>query len=152
MAIIVDGMNLGGEDFNLDNIVVQDIETVEILKSIATTAIYGMQGGSGVIVINTKRGEGVRSVNSYTPGLINFTPKGYAAVREFYSPKYDVKPDNRPDLRTTVFWEPQMVSDANGKAKLSYFNTDVPGTYRIVIEGIDVNGSLARKVLTYEVK
>ncbi len=152
MAIMVDGMNIGGEDFNLDDIVVQDIQTVEILKSGATTAIYGMQGGAGVIVITTKRGEGVRSVNPYTPGLINYVPKGYAVVREFYSPKYDVKPDSRPDLRTTVFWEPQMVSDVNGKAKISYFNTDVPGTYRIVVEGIDVHGNLARKVITYEVK
>ncbi|MNK25879.1 TonB-dependent Receptor Plug Domain protein [compost metagenome] len=152
MAIMLDGMNLGGEDFNLDDIVVQDIETVEILKSIATTAIYGMQGGSGVIVINTKRGDGARTTNTYTPGLINYLPKGYAMVRTFYSPKYDVKPESRPDLRTTVFWEPQMISDATGKAKISYFNADVPGIYRIVVEGIDINGSLARKVLTYEVK
>ena len=151
MAIMLDGMNMG-EEFNLDDLVVQDIETVEILKSIATTAIYGMQGGAGVIVINTKRGDGARSINTYTPGLINFTPKGLSVVREFYSPKYDVKPDSRPDLRTTVFWEPQMVSDASGKAKISYFNTDVPGIYRIVVEGIDVNGNLARKVLDYEVK
>lgn len=151
MVIMLDGMNMG-EEFNLDDLVVQDIETVEILKSIGTTAIYGMQGGAGVIVINTKRGDGVRSVNTYTPGLINFNPKGLSVVREFYSPKYDVKPDSRPDLRTTVFWEPQMVNDANGKAKISYFNTDVPGVYRIVVEGIDVNGNLARKVLNYEVK
>ncbi|WP_293302572.1 TonB-dependent receptor plug domain-containing protein [Pedobacter sp. UBA4863] len=152
MKISVDGMMMEGEDVNLDDVVVQDIETVEILKSGATTAIYGMRGGAGVIVITTKRGQGLRSVNPYTPGLINYTPKGYAVVREFYSPKYDVKPDSRPDLRTTVFWEPQMVSDANGKAKISYFNTDVPGIYRMVVEGIDVNGNLARKVLTYEVK
>ena len=152
MAINLDGMMMDAESFNLDDIIVQDIETVEILKGIAHTAIYGMRGGSGVIMINTKRGDGARSVNSYTPGLINFIPKGYNVVREFYSPKYDVKPDSRPDFRTTVFWEPQMATDANGKAKVSYFNTVVPGTYRVVIEGIDVNGSLARKVLTYEVK
>ncbi|WP_461486581.1 TonB-dependent receptor plug domain-containing protein, partial [Pedobacter sp.] len=152
MKISVDGMMMEGEDFNLDDVVLNDIETVEILKSSATTAIYGMRGGTGVIVITTKRGQGLRSVNPYTPGLINYSPKGYAVVREFYSPKYDVKPDSRPDFRTTVFWEPQMVSDANGKAKISYFNTDVPGIYRMVVEGIDVNGNLARKVLTYEVK
>ncbi|WP_199117109.1 TonB-dependent receptor plug domain-containing protein [Pedobacter sp. ASV28] len=152
MTVMVDGMNFGSDDFNLDDIVVQDIETVEILKSIANTAIYGMNGGSGVIVITTKRGDGVRSVNPYTPGLINYTPKGYTVVKEFYSPKYDVKPDSRPDFRTTVFWEPQLATDNDGKAKISYFNTDVPGVYRIVIEGIDINGSLARKVLTYEVK
>ncbi|WP_113639528.1 TonB-dependent receptor [Nubsella zeaxanthinifaciens] len=152
MRISLDGMMMDGDSFDLDDIVVQDIETVEILKSIGTTAIYGMQGGAGVIVINTKRGDGARSVNPYTPGLVNYVPKGYAVVREFYAPKYDVKPDSRPDLRTTIFWEPQMVSDASGKAKISYFNADVPGTYRLVIEGIDVQGNLARKVLTYDVK
>lgn len=152
MAINVDGMMMDGDSFNLDDIIVQDIETVEVLKNIANTAIYGLRGGSGVLIINTKRGGGIRQVNDYTPGLVNYSPKGYAAVREFYSPKYDVKPDSRPDLRTTVFWEPQMVSDTSGKAKISYFNTDVPGVYRIVVEGIDVNGNLARKVLTYEVK
>ena len=152
MTVMVDGMNFGGEDFSLDDIVVSDVETVEILKSSATTAIYGSQGGSGVIVITTKRGVGITSSNSYTPGLINYNPKGYALVRAFYSPKYDVTPDSKPDLRTTVFWEPQLVTDTDGNGKFSFFNTDVPGTYRMVIEGIDVNGSLARKVLTYEVK
>ena len=41
-----------------ENIVVQDVETVEVLKSIAYTSIYGMNGGSGVLVITTKRGGG----------------------------------------------------------------------------------------------
>ncbi len=151
MKISVDGMMLEGEDVSLDEIVVADIQTVEVLKSGATTAIYGSRGGSGVIVITTKRGEGYRSVNPYTPGLIKYNPLGYAMVREFYSPKYDVKEDSRPDLRTTVFWEPQLVTDKEGKANISYFNTDVPGLYRIVIEGVDVDGNLARKVLSYRV-
>jgi TonB-dependent SusC/RagA subfamily outer membrane receptor len=152
MAIMVDGMNFGGEDTNLDDVVIQDIETVEILKSGANTAIYGMNGGSGVIVITTKRGQGIRSVNPYTPGLINISPKGYAVSREFYSPKYDTQPESRPDYRTTVYWNPQIITDVNGKTNISYFNTDVPGSYRMVIEGIDADGSLARKVLSYEVK
>ncbi len=152
MAVIVDGMNLGGDEFNLDDVVVSDIETVEILKGVASTAIYGSRGGSGVIIITTKTGKGIVNTNVYTPGLIRYDPKGYNLVREFYSPKYDVKPDSRPDFRTTVFWEPQLVTDKSGNAKFSFFNTDVLGTYRVVIEGIDENGSLARKVLTYEVK
>lgn len=152
MTVMVDGMSVGGEGFSLDDVVINDIETIEILKSAANTAIYGMQGGAGVIIITTKRGTGFRQGNTHTPGLINYNPKGFSVVREFYSPKYDVTQDSRPDLRTTVFWEPQLVTDNSGKAKLSYFNTDIPGIYRIVIEGIDVNGSLARQVLTYEVK
>lgn len=152
MAIYLDGINLGTDGFSLDDIVVQDIETVEVLKSMSYSAIYGTNGSAGVIVITTKRGSGMTSYNRYTPGLISFMPKGFSAIREFYSPKYDVTPDNRPDLRTTVFWDPQVVTDKDGNTKVSYFNTDIAGTYRMVIEGIDIHGNLARKVLTYEVK
>lgn len=46
-----------------------DIESVEVLKDPSSTAIYGLQGGSGVIIINTKRakkGKTLFNVNSYT--------------------------------------------------------------------------------------
>lgn len=153
MAIIVDGINFGG-DFGLENIVVQDIETVEVLKSISYTSIYGMNGGSGVLVITTKRGGGSDSdsYNRYAPGIVTYNPKGYYHAREFYSPKYNVTNDGPPDLRSTVYWNPHVVSDPTGKANFDFFTTDVQGTYRIVIEGIDGLGNLARKVYTYEVK
>ena len=51
---VVDGMPIigGYEDFN-----VNDIESVEILKDVAATAIYGVGGANGVILITTKRGQ-----------------------------------------------------------------------------------------------
>lgn len=150
MAIVLDGMNMG-DDFELDNIVVQDVESIEVLKSIANTAIYGMNGGSGVLVITSKRGGANTSYNRYAPGIVTYAPKGFYTVREFYSPKYNTTQDSKPDLRTTVYWNPQVVSDATGKANISYFNTDQSGTFRIVIEGIDNLGNLARKVYTYTV-
>ncbi len=150
MAIVLDGMNMG-EDFKLDDLVVQDIESVEVLKGISTTAIYGSAGVGGVLVITTKRGAGTSSYNRYSPGVVTYAPKGFYVNREFYSPKYETDPDPKPDLRTTVYWNPQMISDVNGKANVSFYNTDQPGTYRIVIEGIDGFGNLARKVYTYNV-
>lgn len=150
MSIVLDGMNMGTE-FYLDDVNVQDIETIEVLKSIGNTAIYGMNGGSGVLVITTKRG-GSSNYNRFTPGIIAYSPKGYNTIRQFYSPKYDIIQDSKPDLRTTVYWNPHVVSDITGKANVNYFNTDQAGTYRIVIEGIDVNGNLARKVVAYQVK
>lgn len=150
MSIVLDGMNMG-DDFDLDNIVVQDVESVEVLKSIGNTAIYGMNGANGVLVITSKRGGGSSNYNRYAPGIVTYAPKGFYAVRQFYSPKYDTNPDSKPDLRTTVYWNPQVVSDVAGKANISYFNTDQAGTFRIVIEGIDNLGNLARKVYTYTV-
>ena len=152
MAIVLDGMNMGS-DFNLDDIVIFDIESVEILKNIGNIAIYGSQGANGVIVITTKRGAGTEgNYARYSPGIVTYTPQGYYAVRQFYSPKYTVTPDEKPDLRTTVYWNPHLVTDTTGKVNLNYFNTDQPGNYRIVVEGIDGLGNLGRKVFTYEVK
>lgn len=34
-----------------------DIESIEVLKDISATAIYGSRGANGVIIVNTKRGE-----------------------------------------------------------------------------------------------
>ena len=150
MAIILDGMNM--QDFLLDDINVFDIETIEVLKSIGNTAIYGSNGGGGVLVITTKRGGGISSISTYAPGIITYNPKGYAMSRSFYSPRYDTNPDTKPDLRTTVYWNPSIISDEKGSFKLNYFNTDEAGPYRVVIEGIDFMGNLARKVFTYEVK
>lgn len=151
MAIVLDGMNMGG-DFRLDDIVVNDIESVEILKNIGNTAIYGSQGANGVIVITTKRGAGTESNYArYSPGIVTYTPKGYYAVRQFYSPKYTATPDDKPDLRTTVYWNPHLVTDPTGKANINYFNTDQAGKYRIVIEGIDAFGNIGRSVLMYQV-
>lgn len=151
MSIIIDGMTM--QDMPLDDINVFDIETIEVLKSIGNTAIYGSSGAGGVLVINTKRGGGKSSFSNYAPGIITYSPKGYyPAVRQFYSPKYDTNPDSKADFRTTVYWNPSIVSDEQGKFKLEYFNTDEPGLYRVVIEGIDLTGNLARKVFTYEVK
>ncbi|RZK56071.1 MAG: TonB-dependent receptor [Pedobacter sp.] len=149
MQVMLDGMNMGTE-FRLDDIVVQDIESIEVLKSIGNTAIYG--SANGVLVITTKRGGSSTGYNRYAPGIITYNPKGYYAMRQFYSPKYDAaNTDTKPDLRTTVYWNPHIVSDASGNASFNYFNTDAPGVYRVVIEGIDANGNLGRKVFTYQV-
>ncbi|MNK77205.1 MG2 domain protein [compost metagenome] len=151
IQLIVDGMQMEA-DF-LDNVVPSDVESIELLKSIGNTAIYGSQGGGGVIIITTKRGDGGRSSDRYAPGIVTLSPKGFTVSREFYSPKYDAaSTSSRADLRTTIYWNPQVVAGADGKAKFEFYNADEPGNYRVVIEGIDALGHLARKVYTYDVK
>jgi hypothetical protein len=150
MQIVLDGVNVEVDFINSIN--PNDVETIEVLKSIAYTAVYGSRGGGGVLVITTKRGGGNYSSNSYAPGIVTYTPKGYYTVREFYSPKYspDIT-DNKPDLRTTVYWNPHVVTDANGKGQFNFYNTSESGTYRVVIEGVNINGQLSRNVYTYQV-
>lgn len=149
MGIVVDGLQL--DDFLMDEVNVAHIETVEVLKSVGFSAIYGTRASDGVLVITTKRGGGA-PISTHAPGIITYNPKGFTLGRQFYSPRYDTAPDLKPDLRTTVYWNPSIVSDENGYFKLDYFNTDEAGLYRVVIEGIDLMGNLARKTFTYQVK
>ena len=52
--VVVDGSVQTLDDFNSIN--PADVESINILKDAATTAIYGISGGNGVIVITTKSG------------------------------------------------------------------------------------------------
>ena len=149
--IILDGMNVGPEF--LADININDIASVEILKSVSTTAIYGSQGGSGIIIINTKRGGGIDQVyRSYAPGILAFSPIGLIKQKEFYVPNYDLPKNNIvADLRTTIYWKPNIITDSLGKAKISFFNADGTGNYKVTLEGMDLNGNMARKIMHYQI-
>ena len=49
---VVDGLQVD----NIDNISPSDIESVDVLKDAATTAIYGARAANGVVIITTKKG------------------------------------------------------------------------------------------------
>jgi hypothetical protein len=140
-TIIIDGMTMDS-DFAIDDISAADIETMQVFK---------IPPKSIKVAITLKQSKD-REYNRYSPGVISYFGRGYYRVREFYSPQYDVKQDPQPDFRTTVYWNPQFISDSTGKAKVSYFNTDKAGQYRIVVEGIDNEGNLVHQTYAYHVK
>ncbi len=53
--VIIDGVPQTLTDLNSIN--ASDIESINVLKDAATTAIYGVKGGNGVIVVTTKSGK-----------------------------------------------------------------------------------------------
>ena len=65
-GLIVDNDFLGSLDMN-------DVESFEVLKDAASSAIYGSRGGNGVILITTKNGES---------GKTKFSYSGYYGVKE----------------------------------------------------------------------
>ncbi len=88
---IVDGFpinqdlnSLGGDLNPLASINVKDIESIDVLKDAASTAIYGSRGSNGVVMITTKsgkKGQGVTTVDysysisrpTHMVGLVNAT-------------------------------------------------------------------------------
>ncbi len=64
-VVVVDGSIQSLDDLNSIN--AADIESINILKDAATTAIYGVKGGNGVIVVTTKTGR-KNQKNEFTYG------------------------------------------------------------------------------------
>lgn len=58
---IVDGMKTG----DINNIDPGDIESMEVLKDAASSAIYGTEGSNGVILVTTKSGKSGKGVVNY---------------------------------------------------------------------------------------
>lgn len=137
---VLDGMPVDLQ--TVTSISVQDVDQVDILKG-ASAAIYGSRAAGGVIAILTKRGAPDYDYGKQAaPGTLIAKLPGYAPVREFYAPRYDVKkPEHiRPDYRTTLFWAPMIQTNAEGKATVSFFTSDAKTNVRLRAEGATVDG------------
>ncbi|WPU97572.1 TonB-dependent receptor [Mucilaginibacter sp. cycad4] len=153
MLIIVDDTVLPAGT-SIDNYNAADVESVNVLKNNDAT-IYGVRGANGVLVLKMRKTQApVASNNVISPGLLYFTAKGFYKARTFYSPVYEASTvtDKKPDARTAIYWNPDIVTDKDGNASFDFFNADSKGNYRLVIEGIDEAGNIGRSILTYKVQ
>jgi len=69
-------------------------------------------------------------------GAIMFTYQGIYMAREFYQPDYENKNVQTLDNRTTIYWNPDIETDSTGKAKVSFYNSDLKGEALIRISGV----------------
>ena len=92
-----------------------------------------------VINITTKS---KRFTNRYRRGISVHQIYGYAPVKQFYQPDYAVKQvvQSQPDTRPTLYWNPQVQTDKNGQASLSFFNNDNNPPLEVIIQGTDGRG------------
>lgn len=123
-----------------------DIDFIEVLRG-AEASIYGLRGGTGVVLINTKKGKDAR-VKFNPVGIKALQVPGYHVEKEFYSPKYETdesKLSKTKDARTTIYWNGNVHTDENGAATVSFYAADMPTTYTLTVEGIAQNGEVIHK-------
>ncbi|MGZ3854499.1 MAG: SusC/RagA family TonB-linked outer membrane protein, partial [Flavisolibacter sp.] len=66
---VIDGIPFDG---NINDLNVDDIASVEVLKDASSTAIYGSRGANGVILVSTKRGNAGSPIITYS-GYVGIT-------------------------------------------------------------------------------
>jgi hypothetical protein len=81
--------------------------------------------------------------------------EGLQIEREFYLPVYEnqsQRNDRTPDMRSTVYWNPQVKTDATGKAHVEFFTSDLQGNFMISTEGLSPEGVPGTGVQNFVVK
>ena len=130
----------------------EDVAKILVVRTNQAMVSYlGGHNNAGFVLILTKP---KYKRKQYNPGIANISPKGYNKVRQFYSPRYE-RPDGenkQPDLRSTIYWNPYVNTDATGRATVDFYNANGPGKYTVVVEGINAAGELGRQVYKYTVE
>jgi hypothetical protein len=152
---------LAVDDFYLSKLNPADIVSVEVFFTDGVSHLMSFYQCNGIISITTKtrsfnedqKSADLQALVAQT-GNVTLMPKGFYKARIFYSPKYNTQESAIPqgtDRRSTIYWNPNITTDKDGNATFDYYNADGRGTYRAVIEGIDLDGNIGRSVLRYKV-
>ena len=131
----------------LNMISIHDIAQIDVLKG-ANASVFGARGGNGVIAIHTKDGSNISEIASQPFHIKTSLPLGYQQPVAFYAPKYETEEQRnnpRPDLRTTIHWQPVVQTDSKGMASFGFYTADGQTSYTVIIEGVCNDGQIIRQ-------
>lgn len=133
------GSTSGDRLASLDLNIIDRVEVTTRMNS-----LYGEAGRNGVIAVFTKAGSvHNKTALQNTKTVDTHKISGYSIPREFRSPDYDspLIDKEKPDYRSTIYWNPNLsIEDISGSCSVSFFAADLPGKYRIVVEGVTETG------------
>ena len=130
----------------------EDIKGVEINISTKYTYRYVPMDWAPIIQpndvafieITTRSGHG--AATTFTPGTYLYKPLALTWPKQFYKPKYTLKDSAKNfDPRATIDWEPQIITDASGKATVAFYAGTSASSYTVIMEGADLNGDIGSK-------
>ncbi|HBK31367.1 MAG TPA: hypothetical protein DDZ78_07070 [Porphyromonadaceae bacterium] len=152
VAFIID--NITYEDFfdRLDDIDVSSIDNLFVVKDNSFLPGY-FPNTNGAIVITTKMGYEPKPRKSLN--IEQIIPLGYQQAAEFYSPVYETpeqKNASAPDLRTTIYWKPNVRFSEDGEATVDFYSADSATTYTVTGEGVSGSGKMIRFSSEIQVK
>ena len=157
---VIDGMKVPFEVFR--SVPTTMVDRIDILNTQASISVFGantewvhqqLKPADGVISITTRRNGPLNSnAKVYYTAKAKFS--GYNEPRIFYSPKHHstLGADFKPDLRTTLFWEPNVKLENGKDLIMNFYNSDNSSTIRLFVEGITTTGIPITGKAEYEVK
>lgn len=147
--ILLDGYPISdlNKFMNYDPLKIRKLEIVDRIYFLGNMTYYG--------VLNFTTYTGKMEGFDLDPQTVVLDFKGLQSQREFITPDYSAKDQvntRLPDFRHLLFWSPDVSTNEKGKNELSFYTSDVPGKYVIVVQGINPEGKTGYQEMTFEVK
>lgn len=160
LVLRIDGKSFAPPETYMENISAEDVVGIEVMSSFKflypnyiKDPWIAMNYPLFILEVTTRGGNGAYAFAKNSIGTYWYKPLLFTGSKQFYSPKYAIKqPLSLTDLRSTIHWEPNLVTDKDGKGTVSFYSADRAGTYSIIMEGSDMNGNIGRKTGTIIVR
>ncbi len=157
---VINGVPQSEDGRGFQDIPPSEIKSISVLKGASASAIYGARAVNGVIVITTdnfrndKNGyyKRIQKPSKYATAItFPYSASDFHTARDFFAPNYKnlQTPEVRSDFRNTIYWEGDLQTDADGKASISFYNSDANTAFRVIAEGMSIAGEVGRKEFTY---
>lgn len=88
----------------------------------------------------------VKSSSNFYNALSMLSPQRY------YQPKYLPEFVEVKNQRSTVHWEPNIITNKDGKAVISFYATDEAGNYSLNVQGADLMGRFGGNSSSIKIK
>ena len=138
----------------MERIPMDFVKRVDFIRPSEAVMLGSAATSGGAIMITTKRGEEVKGTDY--ENFVSIVPLGYQKKAEFYSPKYETEEERNStvtDMRPTLYWNPSITVDKNGKTEISFYSSDISNTsYTLRIEGITDKGEPFKKDHTISIR
>ncbi|GGI55972.1 hypothetical protein [Winogradskyella haliclonae] len=114
---------------------------------------FGIVDGA-VISIYTKANKGLYGALDLKKGVKIHTISVFSTVKEFYVPDHEdsfSSINSEPDLRSTIYWNPDVKMNSNNSNKVKYSHSDNTGEFLVIVEAVTKDGRVGYKTVEYSV-
>jgi hypothetical protein len=129
----------------VQSIPITDIAYIKVMRP----PFFGSGGGGadGAIAIYTKKGGDVQRNDPNKKGMESTILAGYSKFKEFYNPVYTKEPAYEADTRSTLYWNPYILTNKKTpRFRVEFYNNDFSKKLLVVLEGINSEGRMTRTV------
>jgi hypothetical protein len=146
--VLIDGVPV----YNINKIVSFDPLKIKKVEVVARKYFWGNTVNNGIVSYTTYNGD--LAGFELDPDAVILEFQGLQLKREFYHPDYstaDKRSSRLPDARNVLCWMPN-VELKEGKKEVSFYTSDVSGTYAITVQGINASGFSGSNTILISVK